>query len=225
MRILVIEDEEVYANQVIDVVESLGGECAWVTTLETAAEEIREAQPPYQAIVLDRVLHDGSDDSLPFIKQLLLDGIDIPIIIASHLDSQDDQLDGRLAGAVDYVAKPYEARELEVRLRLHTNRSRFNLGRLELDLRTKDALWDRENLRLSAIPFDILRLLAQNAGETVHRHALHRAAWPTKTHVSRNAVDAAIKRLREGLDYFGLKDIVELEEGVGYRLNLSRAER
>ncbi len=224
MRILVVEDQEEYASQVMDVVESLGGECAWVTSLETAAEEVRDAQPPYQAIVLDRILHDGSEDSLPFIAQLRREGIDLPIIIASALDSNDDQLEGRMAGAVDYVAKPYEARELEVRLRLHTDRARFSRGKLELDLRTKEAFWDGEPLRLSSIPFDILRLLAQNAGETVHRNALHRAAWPSKNHVSRPAVDTAIKRLREGLDRFGLKDIVELDEGVGYRLNLSRAE-
>ena len=225
MRILVVEDQEIFARQVIDVVESLGGECAWVTTLENAGEEIREAQPPYQAVVLDRILHDGNDDTLHFIGELRREGYDLPVIIASALTGHEHHLNGLEAGAVDYVAKPYEARELEVRLRLHTDRTRFNRGPLEIDIGSSEAFWNGEPLQLSLIPFRILRLLAQNAGEPVHRNALHRAAWPGKTVVSRAAVDTAIKRVRDALDYFDQKDVIELIDKYGYRLNLERVEK
>ncbi len=219
MRVMVVEDKEEFALQAIEVVEGMGGQCAWMTNIDDALADIAEAEPPYQAIILDRMLNDGARDGLCMIESLERSGFMLPVIVASALKDPDHHLEGRAAGAVDYISKPYEARELEIKLRVHTKRTRFAVKRLELDVLKRAAYFAEEPVPLAPKCFDILSLLAFNVGQPVLREALHRAAWPDQATISRDRVDTAIKRLRKELSFFEVADAVELVERVGYRLN------
>ena len=81
MRVMILEDEEIFASQAMDVVRELGGVSTWMTSAEDALEDLLDAQPPYQALILDRILDDRKDsDSLWLISKLRRNGEPLSLI-------------------------------------------------------------------------------------------------------------------------------------------------
>lgn len=218
MRVLLVEDDAGWAQRVMEAVESLGGEVAWMTSVATALDELRDATPPYQIVILDRRLSDETTDSLPLIDQLRAEAINVPVVVLSHLSSVDDRVEGYRSGAVAYLCKPFEAVELLAVLRVHLNRFRMVCGNLELDIDRRLAYWRGARLPLSPQSFAILQLLTERAGDVVLRSALHRRAWNSSQAFDRDMIDSAIRRLRLELRRTTDCDPIETVQNAGYRL-------
>ncbi|SNS23062.1 MULTISPECIES: response regulator transcription factor [unclassified Azospirillum] len=218
MRVLLLEDDRSWAERIIHAVGALGGEVAWMTQINPSLDEVREAQPPYQIIILDRTLEGEKDDGLIFLRRLRDEAIQIPVIVLSHLSSIEDRVSGYQAGAIIYMTKPFEIAELQAVLRAHFNRSWLICGALELDIEHRQAYWSGRRLVLSPQSFLILHLLAERAGETVLRAALHRRAWPPSMALDRDMVDSAMRRLRQELRRAIGGDPIETVPHLGYRL-------
>ncbi len=224
MRVIVIEDEKEHALVVQEAVERVGGTCVWITNYDDAFDEIRDANPPYHVIILDRMLYDGRGDAIDLIPALRDAGFITPVIVASNLSDAASQIDGFNAGAVHYLPKPIAPEILTAMIRSLTEHHRFEIGALELDGPKGDAFWRGERMQLPPKCFAILHLLALARGRPVGRSAIHRFAWKDDRTIDRQRVDQAISRLRRELDYFGATEIVELVEGVGYRLKTEALE-
>jgi DNA-binding response OmpR family regulator len=125
-------------------------------------------------------------------------------------------------GADDYVVKPFGFRELVARIRAVSRRARdvsaddrVRVGSLELDPRGRRARVDGRELTLTAKEFDLLALLAREAGAVVPRSRILLEVWNTTWHGSTKTVDVHVASLRKKLGDPGWIDTVR---GIGHRL-------
>jgi DNA-binding response OmpR family regulator len=134
-----------------------------------------------------------------------------------------DRVIGLELGADDYVVKPFGIRELVARIRAVARRSsapqseseRIDAGRISIDLRGHRAMVDGDEVQLTGREFDLLTVLARNAGAVVDRERILREVWHTTWYGSSKTVDVHVAALRRKLGDPGL---IETVRGVGLRL-------
>lgn len=150
-----------------------------------------------------------------------------PVILVSGQDEEIDRVLAFELGADDFVAKPYSARELALRLRAVLRRAhaqaeppanRFQLERIEIDIPEHEVNADGQLIPLTALEFKLLVDLARHRGLVRSREKLLEAVWHHPGTLETRTVDTHVKRLREKLGDAG--GLIETVRGVGYRLKL-----
>ncbi|MBF0447554.1 MAG: response regulator [Magnetococcales bacterium] len=150
----------------------------------------------------------------------------IPILFLTAKGEDIDRVVGFEMGADDYVVKPYNVRELLLRVRAIIRRSqgkpeqkktaesgRFGLLRFD---REKHRVWVSDNaVNLTAIEFKLLMTFVASRGRVQSREILLDKVWGTNIYVLPRTVDAHVKRLREKLGKAG--KYIETLRGIGYR--------
>jgi len=131
----------------------------------------------------------------------------VPVIMLTARGDETDRVVGLELGADDYLPKPAYPRELLARIRAVLRRTQPRLSArvvvvadLEVDVDARVARRGAEELPLTALEFDLLRVLAERAGRVVSRDALWDAAGRGDVHVGQRTVDVHISRLRAKLD-------------------------
>lgn len=184
VSILVVDDD-------IDVAEtiqrSLSNKGYYVTVVYDGIEALKavQRQKP-NLIVLDvRMPHMSGMEVCRRLRQNPQTA-DIPIIFLTALTHLDNKLEGFEAGADDYITKPFETRELELRVRAVLRRSLsaaqsepyvISVGELSLDRRTYEARTLTKAALLTPIEFDLLRFLILNAGKVFSSEQLLQEVW------------------------------------------------
>lgn len=185
-------------------------------------------------------------DALPFAQQAdlvvldimlpQLDGWEVATFIRSHypdkpmlmltaLGAVEHRLKGFDLGADDYLIKPVDLHELEARLRVALRRSGHEdllvRGRLVLNTSKKIALLDGEDLKLSALEFDVLATLARRPGQILSRERLIDEVWGPDYEGIDRTVDVRIANIRKklGEDKDGPRYIETVRNG-GYRFRI-----
>jgi two-component system phosphate regulon response regulator OmpR len=141
----------------------------------TALERLNEAD--YDAVVLDLMLPDM--DGLEVCRRLRA-RCDTPVLMLTARGDAIDRIVGLELGADDYLPKPFEARELLARLRAIVRRRvrgaagerALHFGRLELDTAARAVRLDGKACELTGYQFDLLVVLAKNAGRVMSRDTL-----------------------------------------------------
>lgn len=172
-------------------------------------------------IVMDIGLPDA--DGRDVVQALKASGQHAPVLFLTALDAVHDRLSGFAAGAEDYVAKPFEVKEVLARVdvlgrRGLRPRTTDRPEGLELDPITHAARTGSGEVRLTPTEFRILAAITARPGEVVRRHAVVAAAWPDGAIVSENTVDSFVRRLRTKLEEIGSPVRIETVRGVGFRL-------
>ncbi|GAA1008080.1 response regulator MprA [Acrocarpospora pleiomorpha] len=153
-------------------------------------------------------------------------GSEVPILMLSALDEVADRVAGLSAGADDYMVKPFDLTELALRLRALLRRSgatsaggsAVRVGDLVLNTDGRDAVIGGRALALTRREFDLLEVLARNAGIVLSREVLLERVWGYDFAVTHNAVETFIGYLRRKLEADGEPRILETVRGVGYVL-------
>jgi two-component system response regulator MprA len=145
------------------------------------------------------------------------------VLFLTALGATHERLAGFGAGADDYVAKPFEIKELLARVAVLGRRgrqlaTRTNGSGLVLDPATHSLRSAEEEVPLSPTEYRMLAAIAARPGEVVRRRAVVAAAWPDGAIVSENTVDSLMRRVRAKLDDVGAGVVIETVRGVGYRL-------
>jgi len=150
----------------------------------------------------------------------------VPVLMLTARGDETDRVVGLELGADDYLAKPAYPRELLARLRAVLRRasprlmtSTLVVADLEVDVGAREARRGDERLPLTALEFDLLKVLAERAGRVVSRDALWEAAGRGEVHVGDRTVDVHISRLRAKL---GDTDRRWLQTVRGYGYLLAR---
>lgn len=138
------------------------------------------------------------------LRQLDFAGSILMLTSRAHVD---DRVNGLEAGADDYLAKPFEARELIARINALLRRQRrtelktliLQLGEIQIDLGRKTATRNGESLDLTKTEFALLELLAKNAGHPVSRDSILDVVWGYTRFPNTRTVDTHIWRLRKKL--------------------------
>jgi two-component system, OmpR family, response regulator RegX3 len=217
MHVLLVEDDDSIAEP---LVEGLRREGFSVARAATGGEALEADVPDF--VLLDLRLPDV--DGFTVCRELRARS-DVPIIVVSARGEEVDRVVGLELGADDYLVKPFGLRELVARMRAVSRRkdgrrddgSEVAAGALRIDVRAHRVVLDGREVTVTAKEFDLLTLLARDAGAVVERERILRDVWHTTWYGSSKTVDVHVASLRRKL---GDPTLIETVRGIGFRLRV-----
>lgn len=152
---------------------------------------------------------------------------DIPVIILTANDNNEDKVKALESGADDYLTKPFNINELSARVKAITRRTnqagsdnKLRTTHLELSIENHLALFDNKELTLTQTEFEILKFLMMSNGKVVVHRTLLKNIWGPNSVEHTQYLRVYVGQLRKKLITLGAsKDVIVTETGVGYRLN------
>ena len=219
MNILLVDDDTELASLLSEFLRREG------FTVEAAHEGNRgldrALQPGVDLVVLDVMLPgiDGFE-----ILRRLRERSRVPVLMLTARGEDVDRIIGLELGADDYLAKPFNPRELAARiraiLRRFEPRAPSAAGRLEangitLDPGSRDVFAHGRRVDLTTFEFDILEMLIRSAGRVLSRDALMENFYNRKATPFDRSIDMHISHLRKKLE--GGDDLIKTIRGVGYQ--------
>ncbi|GGO77859.1 response regulator transcription factor [Nonomuraea cavernae] len=156
--------------------------------------------------------------------QLRAAGADVPVLMLSAMDEVADRVAGLAAGADDYVVKPFALDELVLRLHALLRRAgrapgaTVRAGPLTVEPDARRVTLNGREIEMTRREFDLLEVLALNAGIVLSRDVLLERVWGYDFEVTGNAVDTFVGYLRRKLEAGGEPRLVHTVRGVGYVL-------
>jgi two-component system KDP operon response regulator KdpE len=219
-RILVVDDELQILRALKVILREAGYEPVAVATAEEALDAA--ATRPPDAAIVDLVLPDG--DGIEVCRQLR-GWSEMPILVLSAIGDEDQKVRALEAGADDYVTKPFGARELVARLAAVLRRAgrgaeepTIVVDGLELDLAKRVVRRDGEEVHLTPIEYDLLRVLARNRGRLMTHRALLSDVWGPAYLDDVRTLRTHIANLRRKIEpHDGGARFIRTDPGVGYR--------
>jgi len=162
------------------------------------------------------------------VTRLLRAWTQIPIIILSVRGQENDKIAALDAGADDYLTKPFGAGELLARIRVALRRSSntgaepiFATGDLRIDWSRRMVTMRGNEVQLTPTEYDLLRVLATDAGKVLTHHQLLREIWGTGYEEGLHVLRVNISNLRRKLEPEATRPrYIITEPGVGYRLRM-----
>jgi two-component system, OmpR family, response regulator PrrA len=158
------------------------------------------------------------------VRRLRAQGRTLPVCMLSARDEVDDRVAGLVAGADDYVVKPFSIAELAARLHAMVRLHAFTAGRplvlgdLAIEPTRRLASRAGRDLELTTREFDLLLALAHRPGQVLSRSQLLEQVWGYTWDVDTNVVDVFIGYLRKKLEAGGGSRILQTVRGVGFVL-------
>jgi two-component system, OmpR family, response regulator len=216
MRILVVEDEEALARQLVAALEGAGYAVDSAGDGERA--DFLAQTEPYDAIVLDLGL--PKVDGLTLLRRWRDAGIFLPILVLTARGSWHEKVQGIDGGADDYMGKPFRIEELLARLRALIRRAtgvahaEIRCGALVLDARTARVTVDGMPVKLTSHEFRVLSYLMHHRGRVVSQSELTEHIYAQSFDRDSNTVEVFIARLRRKLG----ASFIETVRGLGYRV-------
>ena len=214
MRILLIEDDPMIGKGLREALQDAGMSVDWTRNGEDG--EAALSVGAYALVLLDIGLPGKS--GIDVLRTVRNGGNKTPLLVITARDDLDDRVVGLDLGADDYIAKPFEMRELMARIRAVLRRyggaaiSVLGNGEIELDLSTHEVRYRGKSLVLSAREFALLRALLDRPGTILSRAQLEEKLYGWGEEVESNAIDVLIHYLRRKFD----KDIIRNVRGAGW---------
>lgn len=204
-RILVLEDDRRLAGMLVEYLVAAGFEAVTEASGLTALERLRGGR--FDALVLDLMLPDI--DGLDVCRQLRSDPRlrNLPVVMLTARGDTADRIVGLELGADDYLAKPFEPRELLARLRAVMRRGAsdgdrplLQFGRLQIDRDALQARLDGQPVVLTAHQFALLLVMADHAGRVLSREALLDALGGRGEDSFDRSIDVHVSKLRQAIE-------------------------
>lgn len=202
MNILIVEDDPDIGSLLR---RGFSSESYQVELVGDGEQALRAAGgKAWEAIILDVMLPGRS--GIEVCKAMRAGGQTAPIIMLSARSSVNDRTEGLLAGADDYIVKPFAFEELLARVKVQALRRNgeseprtLEVGALSLDLDTRQAQFGGTRVRLTEREVELLALLMRNTGEPLSRADIFAALWAGHGGASLNVVDVYVGYLRHKL--------------------------
>ncbi|WP_428845612.1 response regulator transcription factor [Helicobacter kayseriensis] len=168
------------------------------------------------ALIVDRNLPSG--DSIKSIQKLRKLGYEESVIFLTAKARQEEVFEGFEKGCDDYICKPFEMKELILRLKAMMRRklkNRLQYGECVLLLGERECFYEGKSVSVSGLEFELLRCFFENKNETLSRQFLSESVWKNDT-TSDKTINIAITRLKQKFPF--LKEKILPIRGLGYRL-------
>lgn len=218
MRVLIVEDEPYMAEAIRSGLrlEAIAADIAGDGDTALELLSINE----YDIAVLDRDIPGPTGDDVA--QWIVASGSGTAILMLTAADRLDDKASGFELGADDYLTKPFELRELVLRLRaLDRRRAQIRppvreLAGLRLDPFRREVYRDGRYVALTRKQFAVLEVLVSADGGVISAEELLERAWDENADPFTNAVRITVSALRKRL---GEPWVIETVPGVGYRID------
>jgi DNA-binding response OmpR family regulator len=224
MTKILVADDEPDVVEVISVGLSLNSPDWEVISAEdglSALTSFRRDNP--DLIILD--MNMPGMNGLEVCQKIRHESVEVPIIFLTVRDEEIEKVRGLEAGADDYITKPFSPLELTARIRAllrRTNRKSqrtgFDYGGLHVDYNSRSVILHGEAVRLTSIEFNLLYLLASNAGQVMSHAELLTKVWGPEYRNDIDYLKVHIRHLREKLrDDAQNPRFIFTERSKGYR--------
>ncbi|HZU67248.1 MAG TPA: response regulator transcription factor [Ktedonobacteraceae bacterium] len=222
-RILIVEDEP----QILDLLKrGLGYKGFDVLAAHDGHEALQLFQTtPPDLVILDIKLPDI--DGYQVCRYMRATGDEsLPILMLTARDELSDKIIGLDSGADDYITKPFAFEELLARIRAGLRRveakgrhtSQIIVGDLVIDTAARQVTREGIPIELTMREYDLLELLAQNAGHVLTKDSIFERIWGYDNEAGLDIIKVYINYLRAKLNIGGKRDIIHTVRGVGYML-------
>lgn len=226
-RVLVVDDEPAIRRFLRTVLTAHDYAVLESKNGQEALAQVASQRP--DIIVLDLGLPDVDGVQ---VTRLLREWTPLPILVLSVRDSEEDKIAALDAGADDYLTKPFSAGELLARLRAMLRRASqtsvgpvFASGELQVDMARRVVTLAGREVQLTPTEYELLRVLATNAGKVLTHHQLLREVWGVGYDQEMHMLRVNISNLRRKLEPNPARPhYVVTEPGVGYRLRADSGE-
>jgi DNA-binding response OmpR family regulator len=220
-NIIIVEDEEDMLELIEYHLEKEGFTSVGFLNTKMVTQMLEEED--VDLLIMDRNLPvvEGSE----FVKELREYGFNIPVIFLSAKDSDENIEEGFMCGGDDYITKPFNMKELILRVRsvLKRTSKKVSEGKLAfrdllLDLSTRELFVDGQNVEVTKLEFDLLSEFIRNKNSVLDRDYLLENVWGDSENYQYKTVNVAINRLKEKIDPDKSKDYIQTVRGIGYKL-------
>jgi two-component system alkaline phosphatase synthesis response regulator PhoP len=219
-KILVIDDEPSIVNLITAYLKPEGYEVHTAMDGPAGLKSARAFKP--DLIILDIML--PGMDGMELLARLRRES-EVYVILLTAKTEETDKIVGLSIGADDYVTKPFSPRELTARVKAALRRiqtgtgsrsdtSVYSFRHLRLDVGARTVSLDENPVELTAIEFDLLRVLVENRGRVLSREQLLENVWGGEYFGEQRVVDVHLGHIRQKL---GRDDLIVTVRGVGYR--------
>jgi DNA-binding response OmpR family regulator len=204
IRALIIDDDEALAEMLSEFLEARDLEVVTRYRADTGLATLEEQA--FDAVILDVMLPDL--DGFEVCKRIR-ERSNIPVLMLTARGDETDRIVGLEIGADDYLPKPFSPRELLARLRAVLRRSQpmkpssarsLHFGRLEIDRDARIVAVDGDPRSLTSHQFELLLILAENAGRVLSRDQLMQNLRGHATEAFDRSIDNHVSRIRAAIE-------------------------
>lgn len=200
-HILVIDDDK----RICDLVSRYLREQDFIAITANSAAEARDLIEQFEvdAMVLDVMMPEKTGTE--FTSELRAKSVNIPVLLLTALGEVDDRIAGFEVGADDYLTKPFEPKELVLRLQAILKRTQkpqesgnlFSIGEWHFDARHDELARGEEIINLTSVEAGLLRALCESVGEVVSREELAKRCDMSS---GERTIDVQVTRLRRKIE-------------------------
>ena len=221
IEIIVIEDEPDILELLEYHLEKEGYTVTGFLSSENVEQFLEEENPAL--MIVDRNLPglEGSE----FVAQMRELGYEIPVIFLTAKDKEKDLEEGFVSGGDDYMTKPFNTKELLLRVEALLKRSGVRLSDklkyrdLNLDMQKRELFIDDKRVELTNLEFKLLHTFVKNPHQPLDRDFLRDEVWgDDSVNFHDKTINVAMNRLKKKIDPEAVKEYFAPVWGVGYKL-------
>lgn len=214
-RVLVVDDEKLIVKGIRFSLEQDGMEVDCAYDGEEAVEKAKENK--YDIILLDLML--PKMDGLEVCQQIR-EFSNVPIVMLTAKGEDMDKILGLDYGADDYITKPFNIKEVILRInnllkRAYDNPSKIQIDGYDIDLEKRRVFYNNNEIILTTKEYDLLVYFLNNKGLAISREQVLSKVWDENYFGSDRVVDDTLRRLRKKMPEINIRTIY----GFGYRLD------
>lgn len=218
-NILAVEDDNDLREYLKEVLTDHGYSVQTASGGVEALNIIRKTEP--DLVVLDLGLPDIDGESV--CSQIKKDHQDIPVVILTARDGNQNVVHGLDLGADDYITKPFDSDVLiaRVKARLRSmpgNIAKLKIADLELNPTNHEVKRDENQIKLTPQEFKLLQYLMINKGRILTRDMILSRLWDSSPDIETRVVDVYIGYLRKKIDVNFKKKLIHSVRGFGYMI-------
>ncbi len=224
--ILIVDDEAAIREMIRVGLELAGYECLEAADAQSAHAAILDERP--DLVLLDWMMPQTS--GIELLRRLRREEVsnDIPVIMLTAKDDEDNRVQGLDVGADDYITKPFSSRELLARIKALLRRAQGGeedeaivVDGLKLDPASHRVFAGDTPLQMGPTEYKLLKFFMTHQERAYSRGQLLDQVWGTNVYVEERTVDVHIRRLRKALQTelrdFG--ELIQTVRGTGYRFS------
>lgn len=226
MRILLIEEDLIAARGITLMLKAAGAVVDQTDSGEDSLELLRHYE--YDIVLLDLTLPDI--EGFEVVRRIRIARNDTPVVVLSGITMPQARVKALSLGADDFITKPYDKAELLARMQAIVRRSKgfsqptVRMGRLELNLDSREVLVDGRDIRLTGKEYSILELLVLRKGMVLTKEAFLNHLYGGMDEPEVKIIDVFVCKLRKKLARAGADGVIGTIWGRGYVIRESATQ-